>query len=646
MRQSRRSPISGANSRAVLLRHRRLSLERLEERSLLASSTAKGLLLPPISIIVPAPDAILETSPLELQALDLLDSPNAGNLQAAPTLLSIGTKNLAPVPEESGLGTDLPPDDDDDTGTTSEGRAGVQSITEEDEGGSQEPIGNAVPESGLESLRVDHLELTPPRPPVIPESYPAPGEGTRLSPPRSDGASHPPPVRPPVSSPPLPGANQTPPTDSPRQDNPRPNNPPNPPPRTPDSAPPLGRNAPPAEASAPGRKEKELPGEPSDSRPAALENSRVGRNTTQGTASGAAISRAFLPEAETSVTWFLTPARFSPGTWQDRPRTADDLISGPSRSPGLNSTLARVTGEAAEPAEATPPLGRSLKSAAPLAILAAGPVEASRSDSGLPGQNHLSSVILRGSELGGLLLLESVAGPMLALRQSRSLLADGQEAAADFGDLSEQFEALARHDSEGVGGLVDAAALEWALGRAETDDSALQGLLSSSPGAVLRTGSAGPNSAQGGSLMEEQRTPWGLLFSPALFAFATPRRAAGTILLVEHDEPTRDAIHEVLALQGYLVLAAGTAHDAWGILQTPLAPIDLVLLDLHLPDVSGLMLYARLRESHPYLPVVLCTRGDFDLGEWAQFRDFETPLYLRKPVGRDRLLATVQSFLS
>src|SRR5262249_22808858 len=79
-------------------------------------------------------------------------------------------------------------------------------------------------------------------------------------------------------------------------------------------------------------------------------------------------------------------------------------------------------------------------------------------------------------------------------------------------------------------------------------------------------------------LAEENHYPWGLLFAPALFALGVPKRYQATILLVEHDEPTRDAFHVLLADRGYLVLAAGTGHDAWGVLRAPLAPIDLVLL--------------------------------------------------------------------
>src|SRR5437763_17031576 len=80
-----------------------------------------------------------------------------------------------------------------------------------------------------------------------------------------------------------------------------------------------------------------------------------------------------------------------------------------------------------------------------------------------------------------------------------------------------------------------------------------------------------------------------------------------TVLLVEDDELVSDAVTRILVREGYLVLTAATGHDAIGLLRTPASPIDVVLLDVGLPDVSGADLCARLREFFPKMPVVVCT---------------------------------------
>jgi DNA-binding response OmpR family regulator len=117
-----------------------------------------------------------------------------------------------------------------------------------------------------------------------------------------------------------------------------------------------------------------------------------------------------------------------------------------------------------------------------------------------------------------------------------------------------------------------------------------------------------------------------------------------TVLVVEDDEDTRLAMMQVLVREGYLVLGAETGHDAVGIMHEPLAPIDVALLDVHLPDVNGTELCARLRELAPELPVVVCS-GEAEPEEVAALVRLGATRYLRKPVAVDELLATVEAAL-
>ncbi len=117
-----------------------------------------------------------------------------------------------------------------------------------------------------------------------------------------------------------------------------------------------------------------------------------------------------------------------------------------------------------------------------------------------------------------------------------------------------------------------------------------------------------------------------------------------TVLLVEDDELVRDAMTRILVREGYLVLTAACGHDAIGLLKTPLSPIDVVLLDVHLPDVNGIDLCARLREMHPKLPVVVCT-GEADPEEAAELFRLGVHRYFCKPIAVEELLATVEAAL-
>ena len=117
-----------------------------------------------------------------------------------------------------------------------------------------------------------------------------------------------------------------------------------------------------------------------------------------------------------------------------------------------------------------------------------------------------------------------------------------------------------------------------------------------------------------------------------------------TVLLVEDDDNVRFAMAALLAQEGYQVLTAATAHDALGVLRTPSSPIDVVLLDVHLPDASGIDICARLCELHPGTPVIVCT-GEATPEEAAELLRLGARRYLQKPVTPDELLATVEASL-
>jgi DNA-binding response OmpR family regulator len=117
-----------------------------------------------------------------------------------------------------------------------------------------------------------------------------------------------------------------------------------------------------------------------------------------------------------------------------------------------------------------------------------------------------------------------------------------------------------------------------------------------------------------------------------------------TVLLVEADEATRLYFAQVLSRHGYCVVTAPTGRDAVAACWDMTEPVDMVLLDVHLPDVSGVELCARLRERNPDLPVVVCS-GEASPQEVARLLGLDARRYYQKPVEPDELLATVGAVL-
>jgi two-component system, OmpR family, KDP operon response regulator KdpE len=116
------------------------------------------------------------------------------------------------------------------------------------------------------------------------------------------------------------------------------------------------------------------------------------------------------------------------------------------------------------------------------------------------------------------------------------------------------------------------------------------------------------------------------------------RSPGARILVVDDEESIRRALRAILTRHGFQVEAAETgqqALDAYG----PYRP-DLILLDLGLPDMTGLEVIRRLR-SHTDTPIVIVSVHDAERDKVAAL-DLGADDYVTKPFGIDELLARIR----
>jgi two-component system KDP operon response regulator KdpE len=115
----------------------------------------------------------------------------------------------------------------------------------------------------------------------------------------------------------------------------------------------------------------------------------------------------------------------------------------------------------------------------------------------------------------------------------------------------------------------------------------------------------------------------------------------GNILIVEDDPSIRKLVRVNLVKRGYTVSEAEDSHQAMAIFQAE--TVDLVLLDLVLPGLSGvdICLWMRARSDVPI--IVLSARSEEDLKVAAL--DAGADDYVTKPFGQEELLARVRAFL-
>ena len=110
---------------------------------------------------------------------------------------------------------------------------------------------------------------------------------------------------------------------------------------------------------------------------------------------------------------------------------------------------------------------------------------------------------------------------------------------------------------------------------------------------------------------------------------APPRKPA-TVLVVDDEAGLRRVLERFLERQGYRVLSAGTAESAYEMLATEEA--DALLLDIHLPTMSGLALYLAIIHRWPGLEghIAIMT-GDAEAEEVRTWLDHHRCTVLRKP---------------
>lgn len=114
------------------------------------------------------------------------------------------------------------------------------------------------------------------------------------------------------------------------------------------------------------------------------------------------------------------------------------------------------------------------------------------------------------------------------------------------------------------------------------------------------------------------------------------------LLLVEDDQMVGESLQKGLKAEGYSVDWAMKAEDASFALETN--PYDIMLLDLGLPDYSGLELLRVARQKHNQIPTIILTAKD-SIQDRVDGLDAGSDDYLVKPFSLDELLARLRALL-
>ncbi len=121
--------------------------------------------------------------------------------------------------------------------------------------------------------------------------------------------------------------------------------------------------------------------------------------------------------------------------------------------------------------------------------------------------------------------------------------------------------------------------------------------------------------------------------------------SAKTVLVVEDNELNMKLFHDLLEVHGYNILQTKDGMDALRLAREHKP--DLILMDIQLPEVSGLEVTKWIKEDDDLksIPVIAITAFAMK-GDEEKIREGGCEAYIAKPISVTNFLETVQRFLN
>lgn len=123
-----------------------------------------------------------------------------------------------------------------------------------------------------------------------------------------------------------------------------------------------------------------------------------------------------------------------------------------------------------------------------------------------------------------------------------------------------------------------------------------------------------------------------------------PKPAARSVLVVENEPFMREAVEDILDSVGINVFSAEDGHEGVATYLSNKDKIDLVILDMRLPGLTGAEILQMLRSINPLVKVIVASGYD-EQEIQRQLKGQPTASILRKPYNADALLSAVQAVL-
>ena len=118
-----------------------------------------------------------------------------------------------------------------------------------------------------------------------------------------------------------------------------------------------------------------------------------------------------------------------------------------------------------------------------------------------------------------------------------------------------------------------------------------------------------------------------------------------TILIIDDEKMVRDVGQKLLSRLGYQVITAKGGMAALEIYRRDSARVDLVILDMVMPDIDGGETFKRLKAINPSVPILISS-GYPANGETRKMLQNGCDGFIQKPFGIQQLGDALEGLLS
>lgn len=115
-----------------------------------------------------------------------------------------------------------------------------------------------------------------------------------------------------------------------------------------------------------------------------------------------------------------------------------------------------------------------------------------------------------------------------------------------------------------------------------------------------------------------------------------------TIMIVDDEKPHRQLVDDLLSPAGFTIRQAGSAEEALKLITD--IEVDLFILDVNLPGMSGWALLSKLHQNRQQQPVIMLSADPYEANSVDQMKGHFCA-YLNKPIEFERLISQIERLL-